>query len=270
MIDMFNKIKLTEETQKHFAPPPPWWDMELSNEAIDHLWDIIDLQQGPNPTDVQSSLAGNISKSSFIQDKENWFYENILKQMSESYYCKSWDNYYDIVVSKSKPMPKFELKQIWSNFQKQHEFNPPHYHAGLYSFVIFMKIPTHWKEQHALPISANSTVPSASNFQFIQAFPGSPIVKTHDIPLSPEDEGRMLFFPSWLMHQVFPFYGTEEERITLSGNIIIQGSGEQHSLKEKEAVLAEMENQMKTFKEVIKQEKKIGGIAPQIDLVSKV
>ena len=29
----------------------------------------------------------------------------------------------------------------------------------------------------------------------------------------------MLFFPSNLHHQVYPFYGTEEERITISGNI---------------------------------------------------
>ena len=41
-----------------------------------------------------------------------------------------------------------------------------------------------------------------------------------EIPLSLEDEGRMLFFPAWLQHQVFPFYECEEERITISGNII--------------------------------------------------
>jgi hypothetical protein len=269
MLDMLNKTKLAEESQKQYSNPTPWWDIKFSKEVINHLWDIVDLQQGPNPRGVQSSLAGNISKSSYLQDKENWFYKNVLKEMSEAYYCKHWDNYYDIIVSKSKPMPKFQLNQLWANFQKQHEFNPPHNHAGSYSFVIFMKIPTHWKEQHALPICKTSTAPSASNFQFIQALPGNPVVDLCDIPLSPEDEGRMLFFPAWLTHQVFPFYGTEEERITLSGNIIIQSSEEQHSLKEKEAALAEMENQIKSFKEVIKQEKKIGGTAPQIDLVDK-
>jgi hypothetical protein len=30
----------------------------------------------------------------------------------------------------------------------------------------------------------------------------------------------MLFFPAWVSHQVFPFYGTDEERVTISGNII--------------------------------------------------
>ena len=29
----------------------------------------------------------------------------------------------------------------------------------------------------------------------------------------------MLLFPAWLLHQVFPFFNSEEERITISGNI---------------------------------------------------
>ena len=40
-----------------------------------------------------------------------------------------------------------------------------------------------------------------------------------NFPLSSKDEGRMLFFPAWLDHQVFPFYECEEERVTISGNI---------------------------------------------------
>ena len=109
---------------------------------------------------------------------------------------------------------------MWVNYQKKHEFNPIHSHLPAdFSFVIFMKIPTHWKEQHALPFSVNSTIPSASNFQFIRGREDT-TAHTLDIPLSSEDEGRMLFFPSTLQHQVLPFYGTEEDRITVSGNII--------------------------------------------------
>jgi len=76
----------------------------------------------------------------------------------------------------------------------------------------------------------NSNTPCASDFLIlvgqgiggIGTFPFSHMggIGTIEILLSPEDEGRMLFFPAWLSHQVFPFYGTEEERITISGNII--------------------------------------------------
>ena len=41
-------------------------------------------------------------------------------------------------------------------------------------------------------------------------------------PLDKKFEGTMLFFPSWLQHQVYPFYTSDEKRVSLSGNIIIK------------------------------------------------
>ena len=38
----------------------------------------------------------------------------------------------------------YYLREMWVNYQKQHEFNPLHYHSGIYSFVVWMKIPTDW------------------------------------------------------------------------------------------------------------------------------
>ena len=37
--------------------------------------------------------------------------------------------------------------------------------------------------------------------------------------LEPEDEGKMLFFSSKYHHCVYPFYLSDEERISVSGNI---------------------------------------------------
>ena len=49
-----------------------------------------------------------------------------------------------------------ELKAFWVNFQNQHEFNPVHSHDGFLSFVIWMKIPTSWEEQHDLDFCKGS------------------------------------------------------------------------------------------------------------------
>jgi len=203
----------------------PWIDIRLPEEAMTYLWSIIN-----NPDTVYAStdsvyaartLAGNISKSLYVQDKDNFFYNKYLKELSEHRFYQDWNNYYDIVVTESKPPVVFELKRLWVNYQKQYEFNPPHRHDGYFSFVVFMKIPTHWKEQHALPASVSAESPCASDFQFLGPMDGSPnILQNQNIPLCPDDEGRMLFFPAWLSHQVFPFYGTEEERITIAGNIV--------------------------------------------------
>jgi Rps23 Pro-64 3,4-dihydroxylase Tpa1-like proline 4-hydroxylase len=39
--------------------------------------------------------------------------------------------------------------------------------------------------------------------------------------MNPEVEGTMLFFPSKMMHQVHPFYNCDEDRISISGNILL-------------------------------------------------
>jgi len=210
-----------------------WLDMRLTKEVMDYLWDIISRPNPPEKmeevagpkfrgTKANYYLAGNISKSLWLQDdKSNLIFGKVLQDFAEMMYYRNWDNYYNIHIAKIVPAPVFQVQELWVNYQKQHEFNPPHKHNGFYSFVVFMKIPTHWKEQHALPISANSNIPCASNFQFLLGQGQN--VQAESIPLSPEDEGRILFFPSWLTHQVFPFYGTEEERITVSGNIKMDG-----------------------------------------------
>ena len=207
---------------------PPWLDVRLPEEAMNFLWDII--EQSPTE-EANTTLAGNISKSEYILDKDNYFFEKVLKECSECLYYRDWISYFNVNIAKVSPTPVFELAEMWVNYQKQHEFQPPHQHGGIYSFVVFMKIPTHWKEQHNLPMTINSRIPSASNFQFLMNGEGrwqtgekKGVVKTAEFQLSPEDEGRMLFFPSWLQHQVFPFYECEEDRITLSGNLYMEKS----------------------------------------------
>ena len=37
-------------------------------------------------------------------------------------------------------------------------------------------------------------------------------------------EGHMVIFPSQLIHQVYPFYNCDEERISVSGNILVNTS----------------------------------------------
>ena len=190
-----------------------WLDIQLTKKTINYLWDNINT----SPTQPSHSSVGGVEKNKYLQDKDNWFYENVLKQFAEKLYFKEWNNYYNVYIAKVSPHPEFTLTEMWVNFMKQHEFNPPHAHIAEYAFVIFMKIPTHWKDQHASHPHL-ATNHSASDFQFLLGEPRGTL-NVFNIPLSPKDEGRMLFFPAWLYHQVFPFYNTEEERVTIAGNI---------------------------------------------------
>ena len=221
-----------------------WQQNKLNEKEMSFLWEAISTsEETPNTKLNCVSFHHNVSK--IIDDKANWFYETVLEANVNNMYYSHWENYYNVHVTKNTQPPSFELSRMWVNHQKQHDFNPPHYHFGGtgYSFVIFMKIPTHWKEQHKYVSTDTDTDSSdqtvwptnihgkelqinhnykgcASDFQFLVGHPNG-LVETINIPLSQEDEGTMYFFPAWLTHQVFPFYETEEERITISGNITL-------------------------------------------------
>ena len=193
-----------------------WIDTRLDREELATLNKIVtNSEERYGKFNINSSLAGNISKSERIIDEDNWLYEHSLKKLSEKMFYRSKD-------VENQSTPEFDLKELWINYQKENEFNPAHGHGGLYSFVIFIKIPTHWKEQHALPFVAHSNVPCASDFQFIWTEMNTNRCTTTNFRLCPDDEGRMLFFPAKLLHMVYPFYGTKEKRVTISGNIVLK------------------------------------------------
>ena len=242
----------------------PWVDTRLSTEEMDFLLLVISEE---NKKSFSKKLAGNISKSELIKDKDNWFYETTLKPLTERMFYRDWDAYYKYHIEKEEPPPEFEMDKFWVNYQKQHEFNPLHSHSGLYSFVVFMKIPTHWREQYALPFVAHANSPQASDFVFVWSDKRSNKILNYNFSLSPKDEGRMLFFPASLRHMVYPFYECEEERITISGNIILkipikpkvpeevfELSGNVY--EEKEKILKLLENTVETTKEELEQMKK--------------
>jgi len=194
-----------------------WLYTKLSKDEINHLWRCI--KSGGE--DNKSGLAGNISSSNLIKDEGNLFYDNILSKFIEKY-----DQEYPRYTSKAfRINPEvasevcYTLSTMWVNRQKQYEFNPLHDHLGLFSFVVWMKIPTNWKDQKKIPISKESNSSSISNFSFSYTNILGESWEQH-INMSSEMEGVIVFFPSSLRHQVYPFFNCEEERISISGNIV--------------------------------------------------
>jgi len=198
-----------------------WLQTQLSKEVMMVLQSYIEEAKN-NPISMNKELAGTISTSLSLKDKDNWFFGNILVPFLKKY-TKCYPEYMRTISTLTSDVP-YCLNLFWVNFQKQHEFNPLHDHGGVFSFVIWVKIPTDWREQHAIPISANSTNPIASNFEFqFVTMLGHPSRYTY--LLDKKSEGGMLFFPSQLQHTVYPFYECDEERISISGNIYLDTRG---------------------------------------------
>ena len=170
--------------------------------------------------DLRHNLAGHVSNSNVLIDRSDWFYIHVLKPLIGKYE-KEWGNIGDNLPT--NVVHPFFLSRWWVNYQKQHEFNPLHNHSGVYSFVIWMKIPFDYEDQINLPNCKGSNHPLNSGFVF-EYLDILGNIKYHSYGLSKGDEGNMLFFPSELHHQVYPFYNCDKTRISISGNIFLDTS----------------------------------------------
>lgn len=194
-----------------------WLQLRLNKEEVDFLWECVDHRQHS----IKPELVGNISGSYSITDEDSWFFNNTLLPLCCAY-AKCFGNLGDKFNCVDKYHPYF-LKAFWVNYQLQHEFNPVHWHDGVYSFVIWLKIPTKFSEQNKRKVSQESKAPVASAFQFhylsILGY-----IDEYTYEMGPELEGTLVFFPSQLRHSVYPFYDCSEERVSISGNIALNTS----------------------------------------------
>lgn len=198
-------------------PNTPILKGKLPKVAMDYLWEIIE-EATIEFRSSKEHLAGNISQSLYLRDKDNWLFENVLKDVCERYVQESPQ----VVCTRNAfdqfQVTKLRLLNFWVNSQRQTEFNPTHNHGGVLSFVIWMKIPTNWEEQYDIPFIKESNTPMASDFQFLYTdIMGN--VQGWRAQMSSDAEGTILVFPSTLIHQVYPFYNCDDDRVSISGNL---------------------------------------------------
>jgi hypothetical protein len=159
-------------------------------------------------------LSGNIQREYTII-KSVPYLKRVLEEATVHYY-----NSYEI---NTPPVSLTSAQNVfWVNFQKKHEFNPLHNHIGTLSFVIFVKIPYFIAEENKNKSSKDSGSPLAGtfNFHYVDQYTNGGI-NSFTIPVDKTYEGKMILFPSGLSHSVFPFYTSDEYRVTISGNIFL-------------------------------------------------
>ena len=104
----------------------------------------------------------------------------------------------------------------WINFQQKHEYNPVHNHAGLLSYVIWHQIPYLIEDEDKY----SSKTKNICNGRFYFIYPSDNTIMEHPLNIDKTMEGYMVIFPSILSHTVYPFYSSNDYRITLSGNLL--------------------------------------------------
>tara|TARA_B100000131_G_scaffold67618_1_gene63923 strand:- start:10 stop:687 length:678 start_codon:yes stop_codon:yes gene_type:complete len=191
-----------------------WLEYKLNTQEMNYVWKCIDTKLGK----VNDKLAGNITGSFSLEDKNDWFFNNTLTPLINSYE-NTFENLGRKVAdySDGNTPIQYAMNTWWINYQKQYEFNPSHNHRGVYSFVIWMKIPYEYEEQNK---DNKSNAKARGTFVFEYTNLLGELVST-DYKLGKKHEGTMVLFSSKLKHQVYPFYNCEEERISVSGNIFL-------------------------------------------------
>ncbi len=110
---------------------------------------------------------------------------------------------------------KFNLKETWIVRQFKNEYNPIHWHGGHISGAGFLKVPNslgkHVQDKGSKEYQGGSLELIHGSRQFLS---------NAKLKITPK-VGDFYFFPHYLMHTVYPFKDTDDERRSISFNAVI-------------------------------------------------
>jgi hypothetical protein len=130
--------------------------------------------------------------------------------------------YYEYKVTRLYDETKSVLMydgNAWVNFQEKYEYNPMHAHSGVFSYVIWYQIPFYKEDEIKYGAGKGKRPNTNDNGDFSFVYYNGENLVSDSLGIDKKKEGYIAVFPSDLQHQVFPFYTSDDYRITVSGNI---------------------------------------------------
>ena len=182
----------------------------MPKEIIENLNNYVDEtiknEKKINELDHGKSLAGNVKQEFKLEKK---FIEDSKWGVFLSNCAKAW-----IKQTLNQEISKFQLISSWIVRQFKNEYNPIHTHGGHLSGVGYLKVPKSFGEYHQKTKTNNQNgmltlVHGTRTFMSESTYNVTPKV------------GDFYFFPNYLMHTVYPFTGTDDERRSVSFNAFI-------------------------------------------------
>ena len=173
------------------------------NEYVDSI--IINNEKSVK-LDFGFKLAGDVTQEFLLEEdfakKSGWL--NFLAT------CVShW-----IEKDTGKKISKFEVIETWIVRQFQNEYNPTHWHGGHISGAGFLKVPKSFGGH----VQEKDKESQGGNLQLVHG--SKMFLSPSTLNLKPR-VGDFYFFPNYLMHLVFPFKETDDERRSISFNATI-------------------------------------------------
>ena len=176
---------------------------EIIFSMNNYVEEIITNKKKSDDLDFGRNLAGNVQQE-FRLDIEFMKKNNWAEFLGKS--CQKW-----LLEGHNISLKKFEIISSWIVRQFKNEYNPIHYHGGQISGVGYLKVP----KDMGQTIQKNKKVQHNGKLVLID---GSKKFLCNPTYIITPKVGEFYFFPSYMMHTVYPFSDTSEERRSVSFN----------------------------------------------------
>jgi hypothetical protein len=198
-------------------------------EVPTQVMDILRVEREKHATgdpalrDMNSTLIGQINKEHDVSHlKEIAPVRDFLLHSAQTYATIfNLSRVPSDVSSLNSDKWDIELDNMWMNIQERGEYNPTHNHKGIISFVVWFEIPYNLQEEKELNNSKYSNLPANGDFFF---HPIDILGQFGVVPMNvgKDKEGTICVFPAKLFHSVNPFFTTDKQRVTFSGNFVLK------------------------------------------------
>ena len=173
--------------------------IELMNNYVDEV--IIDKKKSDS-LESGYKLAGNVTQEFRLEGE---FMKKIKWMDFLALSVQNW-----ILKKTGNKIKRFDLIASWVVRQFKNEYNPVHYHGGNVSGVGYLKVPS----------NMGNTVQKDKknrNGNLVLIHGSSQFLSKSILTIEPK-VGDFYLFPNYVMHTVYPFADTDDERRSVSFN----------------------------------------------------
>ena len=177
---------------------------EILNQINNYVDSVITNSELSSRLNYGNQLVGDVTQEIKLET-------NIMQ-------TSGWGNFLGLCVGKwiatelGEKITKFNILESWVVRQFKNEYNPIHWHSGHISGAGFLKVPKilgkHVQEKE------NKTY-KGGNLQLVH---GSRMFLNNSTYTIEPKVGDFYFFPNYMMHVVYPFKNSDEERRSISFN----------------------------------------------------
>ena len=193
------------EVHRPFGPTVAKFIMPdaLIKTLNDYSEKIIVNKKKSRELDAGKKLAGQVTQEF---DLENEFIKSsgLMEFLGNS--VATWIKY-----STSFQIKQFKVQSSWIVRQFKNDYNPTHWHSGHVSGVGYLKVPENLGE------SQQDSKRENTNGKLELIHGTKMFLSNSTVRLKPR-VGDFYFFPHYLMHNVYPFKDSDEERRSISFN----------------------------------------------------